>query len=221
VPGGAPVASCQWLPPIFAADATPEARDATAAATELLWESWRDLDEHDWIGVSCSHAVGVRSDGSFVPWPLTVEPGPMGWAAWPEALGHTLHRLADERSGRPLLLLTGAWDVDDERRHEDLRSLARQVAGAERDGIDLRQVHWWSAVDGYEGRHGFGVRSGLFDRARNATGVEALAQEGVGAERVGPSMDQRVGDGPGEDAGRRPPPAKPSPRTKPGPSPGC
>jgi beta-glucosidase len=179
VPGGAPVASCQWLPPIFAADATPGSRTAAAAATELLWESWRDLDEHDWIGVSCSHAVAVQADGSFAPWPRTAEPGPMGWAVWPEALGHTLHRLAEERAGRPLLLLTGAWDTDDERRNETLRRLAGQVAGAGADGIDLRQVHWWSAVDGYEGHHGFDLRSGLFDRARNATGVDALVQEGL------------------------------------------
>lgn len=179
VAGGAPVASCQWLPPVFAADGSPAARTAAAATTDLLWDTWRELDDHDWIGVSCSHALAVTRDGSFVPWPLTAEAGPMGWAPWPEALGHTLHRLADERAGRPLLLLTGAWDVDEERRGETLRGLAREVAGAVADGIDLRQVHWWSAIDGYEGHHGFGVRSGLFDRDRNPTGVDALVQEGL------------------------------------------
>ena len=179
VSGGAPVASSQWLPPVFAADATPAARTAAAAASELLWDTWREQDDHDWIGVSCSHAIAVTGDGSFVPWPLTAEAGPMGWAPWPEALGHTLHRLADERAGRPLVLLTGAWDTDEERRQETLRGLARQVTEATADGIDLRQVHWWSAVDGYEGRQGFGVRSGLFDRDRRPSGVDALAQEGL------------------------------------------
>src|SRR5690606_29459124 len=85
VPGGAPVASCQWLPPVFAADATPEARTAAAAASDLLWESWRDQDEHDWIGVSCSHAIAVQADGGFAPWPGSAEPGPLGWAPWPES----------------------------------------------------------------------------------------------------------------------------------------
>jgi hypothetical protein len=105
----------------------------------------------------------VGADGSFHPWPRTAEAGPMGWAPWAEAVGHTLHRIAEDRSGRPVLLLTGAWDVDDERRD----------AG----GVPIQQVHWWSAVDGYEGATGFDVRSGLFDRDRNPTGVTALGLE--------------------------------------------
>jgi beta-glucosidase len=178
--GGAPVASCHWLPPVFAADATPEARQAAAAADELLWQSWRDLDDHDWLGVSCRYAVGVAADGSFVPWPPGAEPGPLGWAPWAEAVGHTLHRLADERSGRPLVLLTGAAGpagTDDEQRDATMRALAGEVDAAVGDGVALRRVHWWSAVDGYEGWHGFGVRTGLFDRDRNPTGVTALGLE--------------------------------------------
>lgn len=169
VPGGAPVASCQWLPPVFPLEPTPEARAAAASATRLLWDSWRDLDVHDWLGVSCSYALGVAADGSFHPWPATATPNPLGWAAWPDAIGHTLERVADERPGRPLLLLTGVWDTDDDRRDHLLKATAQAVAEA-----DVAQVHWWSAVDGYEGAAGFGVRSGLFDRDRNPTGITAL-----------------------------------------------
>jgi beta-glucosidase len=170
-PGRAPVASCQWLPPVFAADASPEARSAAAAADELVWQSWRELDQHDWLGVSCSYAIGVAADGSFVPWPRGAEVGPLGWAPWAEAIGHSLHRLTEERSGRPLVLLTGAADTDDDRRDETLRALRGSITDAIADGVDLRQVHWWSAVDGYEGWGGFDVRSGLFDRDRNPTGI--------------------------------------------------
>jgi beta-glucosidase len=174
VPGRAPVASCQWLPPVFPADASPEARAAAAAADELIWHSWRDLDHHDWLGVSCSYAIGVSADGSFVPWPSAAPIGPMGWAPWPEAVGHSLHRLAEERSGRPLVLLTGAWDDDEERRDSTLRGLGVVIADAVADGVAIERVHWWSAVHGYEGWAGFDVRSGLFDRDRNPAGIVSI-----------------------------------------------
>ena len=168
------MASCHWLPALFPLEPTPESRGATASAEDLLWASWRDLDHHDWLGVSCSYALGVGADGSFHPWPRTAEAGPMGWAPWAEAVGHTLHRVAEERSGRPVLLLTGAWDIDDERRDATLRELAATVTEAADGGVPIQQVHWWSAVDGYEGATGFDVRSGLFDRDRNPTGITAL-----------------------------------------------
>lgn len=174
VPGGAPVASCRWLPPVFPLEPTPGARAAAAGATELLWESWRDQQVHDLLGVSCSHAIAVGEDGAFHPWPVGAEPGPMGWATWPQAVSESLHRVAETYSGRDLLLTTGAWDVDDDRRDHSLRAIDAAVHEAVSDGVPLRQVHWWSSVDGYEGWNAFDIRSGLFDRDRNATGIAAI-----------------------------------------------
>jgi beta-glucosidase len=185
VPGGAPVASCQWLPPIFPVDGSPEARQAAAAADELIWQSWRDLDHHDLLGVSCRYAIGVGPDGSFQPWPASIAPGPLGWAPWHGALEHTLARLADERAGRPLVVLTGASGPSEEPLVDaesgapagraavlrDLAGVLDEAAGS----LPIEHVHWWSAVDGYEGRAGFDVRSGLFDRDRDPTGITALA----------------------------------------------
>ena len=99
----------------------------------------------------------------------------MGWAPWHGAVEHTLHRVAEERSGRPLVLLTGAADTDDERRDAVLKDLKGVVDEAVDGGVPLEQVHWWSAVDGYEAGFGFDVRTGLFDRDRNPTGIESLA----------------------------------------------
>lgn len=175
VPGGAPVSSCRWLPPVFPLDAAPETKQAAAAADELLWDSWREHDETTaWLGVSCSYALGVAADGSFQPWPRGAPVGPMGWAPWPEALGETLHRVADEQPGRPVVVLTGAPDDDEARRATTLRGLDRQLREAVADRVPVEQVHWWSAIDGYEGWPGFGVRSGLFDRDRNPTAIEEI-----------------------------------------------
>ncbi|MGH9136759.1 MAG: hypothetical protein ACRD0G_06885, partial [Acidimicrobiales bacterium] len=166
--GGAPVASCQWLPPVFPIDGEAATKEASAAAEELLWRSWRRHDEHELLGVSCSYGLGVDAAGSFHPWPAGAEAGPMGWAPWPDALLESLHRLADELPGRELLVAsTGAWDTDDERRGHTLRGLHDAVSAAVVDRIPLRGCLWWSAVDGYEGRAGFDVRAGLFDRDRN------------------------------------------------------
>jgi beta-glucosidase len=173
VRGGAPVASLRWLPPLFALDSTPECRLAAAAADELAWSSWRDENDHDLIGVSCAYAVGVAADGSFHPWPRDAAPGPMGWAAWPDAVAETLHRVADEFPGRPLLLMTGAWDDDDERRDATVRGIRAAIDEAVADGVPLEHVQWWSAIDGYEEREGFRARSGLFDRDREPAMIDA------------------------------------------------
>lgn len=150
--GPAPVASCRWLPSLSAHDATPEARAALAAADELLWQSWREHDDpSSWLGVSAAHGVGVGADGSFHRRPL--------------ALDETLHRAAEEHPGRPIVVLTGSA-ADDER--AELAAMVGEVDTVE-------QVHWWSAVDGYEGWAGFDLRTGLFDRDRNATGIAAVA----------------------------------------------
>jgi beta-glucosidase len=176
VTGGPPVATSRWLPPVYAVEATPECRAAAAAADDLVWRSWRDHDDpSSWLGVSCAHGIGVAADGSFHPWPTGADAGPMGWAPWPQAVAEALHRVAEEHPGRQVVLLTGAWDTDDDRRAATLRGLDAAVAEAVTDGVPVEQVHWWSAVDGYEGWHGFGVRSGLFDRDRNPSGVEALS----------------------------------------------
>jgi beta-glucosidase len=174
LPGGAPVASSQWLPPVFALDSTPDCRLAAAAADELAWRSWRDQDDHDLIGVSCAYALGVAADGSFQPWPRGAVAGPMGWAAWPDAVAETLHRVAEEFPGRPLLLTTGAWDDDDERRDATVRGIQAAIDEASADGVPLRHVQWWSAIDGYEERVGFGARSGLFDRDREPAMIDAV-----------------------------------------------
>jgi beta-glucosidase len=160
--GGAPVATCRWLPPVVALESTSDSRAAAADADRLLWQSWREQDDRDsWLGVSCASGVAVGADGSFHH---TERVG----------LADALHRVGEEHPGRPVVLLTGATDTDDDRRLDTLRGLDAAVHEAIDDAVDLRQVHWWSAVDGYEGWAGFTARSGLFDRDRNPTAIEAI-----------------------------------------------
>jgi len=99
----------------------------------------------------------------------------MGWAAWPQAVAETLHRVAEEQPGRPILLTTGAWDDDDERRETTVRGIDAAIAEAVAAGVPLRQVQWWSAIDGYEGWADGSVRSGLFTRDRQAAMVDAIS----------------------------------------------
>ena len=86
----------------------------------------------------------------------------------------TLHRVAEEHPGRPVVLLTGAGTTTTNDAIETVRGIEAAVDEAVADGVPVQHVHWWSAIDGYEGWAGFGARSGLFDRDRNPTAVEAL-----------------------------------------------
>jgi beta-glucosidase len=153
VPAGAPVATCRWLPPVVAHEPTPESRAAAAAADELIWRSWRDHDDPDsWLGVSCgAGGIAVDAAGDFHP---TAR----------EGLPETLHRISEELPGRPVVLLTGPPD-------ERADTVVREAV---EDGVAIEQLHWWSAVDGYEGWAGFDVRTGLFDRDRNPARIEVI-----------------------------------------------
>jgi len=158
--GPAPVATCHWLPDVRPADGTPACKRAADAAVELVWDSWRRLDTGGaWVGVSSAYGIAVTADGAFH------RRGP--------ALDEVLHRLPD----RPVVVLTGAVEDDEERADEVTRHLDAAVAEAVDDRVDVRQVHWWSAVDGYEGWRGFDLRTGLFDRDRNPALVRSLAAE--------------------------------------------
>ena len=69
----------------------------------------------------------------------------------------------------------GVWDDDDERRATRSTAAAsrRPSHEAVADGVTVQHVHWWSAIDGYEGWAGFAVRSGLFDRDREPAAIDA------------------------------------------------
>jgi beta-glucosidase len=156
VPGGAPVATSRWLPSVRPLDDSAEARVAARDADALLWRSWLDHDETtSWLGMSCGYTIAVDAEGSFHP-----RPG---------GLGESVERAAEAFPDRPILVLTGAVDDDEERRMRTLTDLDVELAE-----LPVDHVHWWSAVDGYEGWFGFDARSGLFDRDRNPTGIEAL-----------------------------------------------
>jgi len=200
--GGAPVATSHRLGPIHAADQTVPAQRQAHLADELLWGSWvsglRDgilrvpgLAEEDVadlagsgdvIGIAYEGAIAVTAEGAFRPYPPDVAVAESGWAPWPEGLAVTLRRVADELPGRPVLVSShGVGTADDEWRGDLLRETVDVLAAARADGIDLRGWFHRSAIDGYEGRLGFSVPYGLFDRDRNAKDSVASLQTAIAA----------------------------------------
>ena len=78
-----------------------------------------------------------------------------------------LHRLHEERPGRPLLICEhGVGTDDDAWRVDVLRESLGTVEDAIADGIDVRGFFHWTGVDNYEWDRGFDVPFGLFDRDR-------------------------------------------------------
>jgi len=178
-----------------------QAEAMAAAFDDVYWGSWiralRDgvlatpgtvetevpgmADSFDLIGFSYYSAQTVYADGTTGPYPPDAEVGPMGYAPWPEGLGIVLRRLADELPGRPLLVAecglgTSGVGTDDAARVRYLDDCIGIVAEAIADGIDVRGLFHWTAVDNYEWLHGYDVQFGLFDRDRNPKQSAELAR---------------------------------------------
>jgi beta-glucosidase len=200
--GGAPVATIHNLAPIHAVDDSVPAAKWAGALEELTWSVWLraerdgvlelpdrapleipDLREvGDLIGFSYYAAVGVDRDGRFAPYPGNLRVGPMGYAPWSEGLGVVLHRLHEERPGRPLLVCEhGVGTDDDAWRADVLGESLGIVEDAVADGIDVKGFFHWTGVDNYEWNRGFEVPFGLFDRDREArASLDALRAAGAG-----------------------------------------
>lgn len=194
--GGQPVASAEWLVPLFPArpgpDAppTPDAEAMTSVADEALWGCWRRMiDEEalvvpgrppvevpgareafDLIGFTYRHSSAVRGDGALLPYPQALPRGPEGQVPWAEGLAIALHRVAEELPGRALLAGgVGIATADDEEQEHYLRDALAIAAGALDGGIDLRGLWWDSPVDPVvaDGTNG-AERGGLLEGAGTA-----------------------------------------------------
>jgi beta-glucosidase len=199
--GDPPVATCHNLAPIHAAarGREPSEREVAQERADRLddafWGWTRaltdgvlqvpgrgpiELDDmagsFDLIGFTYFHAWSVYVD-SVGPYPVDARPDPTGFAPWTEGLGVVVRRLADELPGRPLLVAAyGLGTEDDSWRVDVLRESWLEIERALDDGIDVRGLFHWTAVDGYEDERGFTLPYGLFDRDRNARPSAKLIQ---------------------------------------------
>ncbi|HEX2575213.1 MAG TPA: hypothetical protein VHK88_02620 [Aquihabitans sp.] len=181
---GRPVASAQWVVPLFPARPDPdspptaEAQAMTTVVDEALWGCWRRLlvedvlqvpgrppvdvpgarEAFDVLGLTYRHAAAVRGDGALLPYPQTLATGADGQVPWPEGLGLALHHVAEALPDRPLLVAGYGLRTDDEdRRAEHLRdglAIAHDAVGG---GIDLRGFWWDTPVDPPGGGPGPGL----------------------------------------------------------------
>jgi beta-glucosidase len=94
--------------------------------------------------------------------PLTL----MGWELHPAGLGKAIRSAA--RSGLPVVITeNGIATADDAERIAYLRAHLAEVAGALRDGVDVRGYLYWSAFDNFEWNEGYRPTFGMvgIDRA--------------------------------------------------------
>jgi beta-glucosidase len=208
--GGKPVATIEGITPLFPATrgrdpAEREQADERARLfDDMIWcglRAWRDgvlavpgrapielpdmAGSFDLLGFSYYAAQAVYADGAGV-YPIDAEPGPMGYAPWPEGLDVVLRRLADEFPGRALLVdecglgtrraPDSVRDTGDDARVAYLTDCLGRVERAIEDGIDIEGFFHWTAVDNYEWLEGFDMLFGLFDRDRNAKASASLAR---------------------------------------------
>ncbi|MEO6987284.1 MAG: family 1 glycosylhydrolase [Aquihabitans sp.] len=167
---GRPVATAQWMVPLFPARPDPdtpapaEAQAMTSVVDEALFGSWHRMlteetlqvghrgpvevpgarEAFDLIGFTYRHGAAVRGDGVLLPYPQTLDLGPDGQVPWAHGFGLSLHHLADAFPEHPLLAVgVPTGDPDDRRAAETSREVAEIAQEAVADGIDLRGL-WWN-----------------------------------------------------------------------------
>lgn len=160
--GGLPVASAQWMVPVFPRRDDPrlpplaEAEVAAGEVDEVVWRSWLRLlseetlvvpgrapvavpgarEAFDLIGITYRHAVAVGSDRSWSPYPQGLVAGPDGQVAWSDGLAISLHRLAEALPGRRYMVVdVPAALAEGEDRSQYVAEIRAVVAATVDDGI--------------------------------------------------------------------------------------
>jgi beta-glucosidase len=185
--GGPPVATALRIARVHHPDVAPNAERRAREADRFLWHTWvRALREGlldvpglavrevpalvgalDVVGVTWGGDLAVDRDGKLAAFPTNAPLARHGQALWPEGLGEALHRVGEDLPGRPIVVSVGVGTDDDELRRRWLHDALVEGVDAHRDGVDVQGWLIRSAVDGYEGLAGFGVRYGLLDRKRS------------------------------------------------------
>ncbi len=171
---GQPVASAQWLVPLFPARPDPdspptiEAQAMTPVVDEALWGCWRRMlvedtlvvpgrppvavpgarGAFDVLGLTYRHAVAVRGDGVLLPYPQTLATGPDGQVPWVEGLGLSLHHAAETLPEIPLAVVGfGLRTANEDQRAQYLCDGLAVAQEAIDGGIDLRGFWWNTPID--------------------------------------------------------------------------
>ena len=156
---------------------------------------------YDTVGFTYRGARSVYADGTDGPYPADTTTAADGSSPWPEGLGITLRRLAEELPGRPLALLgTGIIAHEDTRRTELVHDTQTQLEAACDDGVPLTHAFWETAIDGWTPQCGSEVATGLIDANRDPRpSANAMRRFALHATKV--SDEQRADESAGESSG--------------------
>ncbi|MEO7557213.1 MAG: family 1 glycosylhydrolase, partial [Acidimicrobiales bacterium] len=120
--------------------------------------------------VACAHAPGEPPDELKLDTEVFDRIGLALIADTSGAVANELRLVVDQLGDDAMAVSVTACGVgttDEDERAEHTAALVAQVDEAIADGVDVREVFWWTSVDGYEPTTGFTVPWGLFDRARH------------------------------------------------------
>ena len=121
----------------------------------------------DYIGFSYYSCFAFH-EGNFVAvYPDDVPRSPLGYGIWADGLGLVLDRLHQEVPGAPLIVSEYGIGTDDDAPRAAYIERGLQIAhDAIARGIDVRGFFSWTGVDNYEWTHGYDVKFGIIDAAR-------------------------------------------------------
>ena len=171
--------------PLFEAvtPSTPEDEEAAETAdwhaNGIYMETFRNLRLPDALG---GHSIGECADfvginyysrwrirrepsepygAALAPPPAVREISGMGWEVYPDGLYETLKRYSEEMEKPVIITENGISTRQDSQRVRYILRHLLQVRRALDDGIDVRGYFYWSFMDNFEWRRGFGQRFGL------------------------------------------------------------
>lgn len=122
--------------------------------------------------VITSHAPGEPGDELQLDAEVFTGAGLVHPATESNEVRVALQQLIDDAGDVPVwLTAVGVGTRDPDEQADKARATAAQLDEARRDGIDVRDAFWWTAIDGYEPATAFDLPWGAFDRNRNARPV--------------------------------------------------
>ncbi|MFF3640433.1 family 1 glycosylhydrolase [Streptomyces sp. NPDC002564] len=171
---GKPTSTNEALLTLHPTDDSSETAGIAALIDSVVWDSWLNLvrnpryeNAFDLYGFSYYFSPAINAAGDLLPHPAHTPVGPQGYVAWAPGLGEVLARLHQELPGKRFLVAEIGYGGDDDgARSAYLRDAITQVHDAIGNGIDVRGIHLWTAIDNYEWLDGHNVAFGLFDAHR-------------------------------------------------------
>ena len=131
-------------------------------------QEWKDqfthylpyIQDDDFVGVQV-YTRKVFGPKGVLPVPESAEKTQMGYEFYPQGLSHVIRKVAQDYHGDILVTENGVATDDDTRRVVFIQEALDGVYSCIADGLPVIGYFYWSLLDNFEWKHGYGMTFGL------------------------------------------------------------